>query len=169
MLVSSGELRRSVFMARLSPSAESLCYCSRDGTGTFILSMPFSYKQDSRLEGRRGWGIAGLLGLSLPVRNLCSTGNLVWRLLKPSTLSLLCLGQSFCVMEVSWVEEGSLGSLLPGKSFCNKAEKDRECWSQPLMGRKSGKRASPVQLAITTWNRVSVAQSWARWEVGNRS
>ena len=62
----------------------------------------------------------------------------------------LGLGQSFCVMDVSWVEEGSLGSLLPGKSFCNKAGKNKECWTQPLMGRnhclelKSGKRASPV-------------------------
>ena len=48
-LVSSGQLRTSVRMAWLSPSAESLCYCSRDGTGTFIISMPFPYKQDSRL------------------------------------------------------------------------------------------------------------------------
>ena len=90
-LVSSGQLCTSVCMAWLSPSAESLCYCSRDGTGTFIISMPFPYKQDSRLGGRRRWGIAGLLGLSLPVWNLSSTGNLVWRLLKPSILSLLCL------------------------------------------------------------------------------
>ena len=62
----------------------------------------------------------------------------------------LGLGQSLCVMDVSWVEEGSLGSLLPGKSFCNKAGMNKEYWSQPLMGRnhclelKSGKRASPV-------------------------
>ena len=40
-LVSPGELLTSVHMAWLSPSAESLCYCSRDGTGTFILSMSF--------------------------------------------------------------------------------------------------------------------------------
>ena len=92
-LVSLGELCSSVLTAWLSPSAKSLCYCSRDGTGNFILSVSFPYKQDSRLGGggRRGWVIIALLGLSLPVWNLCPTGKLVWRLLKPSILSLLCL------------------------------------------------------------------------------
>ena len=46
---------------------------------------------------------------------------------------------------------------------------------QPLLGRnhclklKSGKRASPVLLATPTWNRVPIALSWERWEVGNSS
>ena len=82
----------SVLMAWLSPFAEPLCYCSRDGGRNFYSCSATRYKQDSRLGGRRGWGIAGLLGLSLTEWNLCPTGKLVWRLLKPSILSLLCLG-----------------------------------------------------------------------------
>ena len=51
-------------------------------TGNFFLAVPFPYKQDSRLVGRRGWDIAGLLGLSLPVRNLCPTGNLAKKIIE---------------------------------------------------------------------------------------